>query len=206
MASAAEGDERELRAARRPLERRDAGRDGGENKRIGEGLRDHPGGIDEIRERNRERGDSEGDARREAEPPRKPVHRNGREGHGERSDRLRQVIRDADVAEEPGRRRKERFEERGEVRRVTPDERTAGLGERAAQGRVEVLVAEVDGRGAQPGERDAHGKAEPDDAGKKPSSGETAALDCRRRHRQTRVVWVGPRLPQALYRPSRSRS
>ena len=93
----AEGDECELGAARGPLERGDAGRDSGENERVGEGLRDHPRGVDEIRERERERGDAERDARRQAEPPREPVDGNRREGHGERSDRLRQVIRDADV-------------------------------------------------------------------------------------------------------------
>ena len=45
------GDERELRAPRGPLERRDAGRDRGENEGIGEGLRDDPRGVDEVRKR-----------------------------------------------------------------------------------------------------------------------------------------------------------
>ncbi len=73
---AAEGDERELRAPRGPLERGDAGRDSGENERVGEGLRDHPRGVDEVREHERERGDAERDARRQAEPPREPVDGN----------------------------------------------------------------------------------------------------------------------------------
>ena len=143
------------------------------------------------REHKRERSDAERDARRQAEPPREPVDGNRRQGHGEGSDRLRQVIRDADITHEPGRRGEQRLEERREVRRMASDEWAAGLGDRTSQRRVEVFVAEVDGRRAHPGESDAHGKAEPDDAGEEPSGGHAAARHHYRGHRQTRFRGSG---------------
>jgi hypothetical protein len=193
-----------LCARRGPGERGDPGRDGAEDEWIGERLGEDPAGIDQVGQRERERGDAKAEPLREIESPSQPVDRQRRERHGERAEPLDEVVGGADVVHEPGRRGHDRLQQRREVGRLAPHRGQPGLGDRTTERRVEVLVAEVDRRRPQPPDEQAHEDADGDKARQDGPGREACAREGLRDRRQGSTDGPDRDCHPESYRPGRA--
>ena len=142
-----EAEERELGALRRLLDRDDACVDRGQREREGDRVGERVAREDEVWHRDRERCAGERVASGEAEAPREQIDRHGCERHEERVLELGQAVGRLRREEGVERRRQQRLEQRREVRRLAPHGRRVAGAEGAGDGRVDVLVREVAGRG-----------------------------------------------------------
>ena len=99
---AGESEERDLDPPAGLHERDHAGGDGAERERVGERLREDPGGIDQVGDEDREEGERERSPGRQPESPREQEDRHGGQRHGERTHGLDDAEGGLDVVGEPG--------------------------------------------------------------------------------------------------------